>query len=310
MTADELNLSCIERLKALDLTKYVVVVGSGPSSPYIRSNDDLQELLCKRCGITKDGTEMFWNLAQRAFDADPNEYYRVIQESFGLKTNRLKETYEHIAAIPFRGYITFNYDKLFPTACKKAMGDAFTEGFTVHPPRQGNKSADASDFMGIYRQVYCIHGYCDPDNPKWHEEVTLKTGDYDRHYTDQASNHLFRFWKNLLVQTPCIFIGTSLKEPGLYKVFEDLKKHNPDALLQNQHLHLVTYEIDRETKEYPPAGLSLGSIEHLRYDKLDDDYGGLNNILSEFSGLLEGPSPMVPAPKPISATSDFNFYNP
>lgn len=310
MTANELNLSCIERLKSLDLTKYVVVVGSGPSSPYISSNDELQKLLCKRCGIQKNGTEMFWALAQRAFEANQDEYYLAIKESFGSPPYWQAQTYDHIATIGFRGYITFNYDKQLPEACRRAMGDAFASGFTVHPPRQGLRSADASDFMGIYRQVYCIHGYCDSRNPKWHEEIILKTSDYDLHYTYQASNQLFRFWKNLLVQTSCIFIGTSLEEPGLYKVFEDLRRQNPEALRQNQHLHLLPYEIDPD-KKYPPARRSLGAIEHLRYDKLDNRYSGLIQILGEFSGLpTEGPSPMVPAPTPISATNDFNFYNP
>ena len=254
---------------------------------------------------------MFWSLAQRAFDSNQEEYYRVIQESYGSTPYWQSKTYTHIAAIPFRGFVTFNYDDQLPTACQQSMGDAFVEGFTVHPPRLGFRSADASDFMGSYRQVCCIHGYCDSQNPKWNEEVTLKTSDYDRNYTDQTSNHLFRFWKNLLVQTPCIFIGTSLEEPGLYKVFEDLTRQNQEALRQNQHLHLFPYQIDPNTKAYPSAGRSLGAIEHLRYDKLDDRYSGLIKILGEFSGLpTESPSPMVPAPKPISATSDFNFYNP
>lgn len=311
MTPADLNTICVESLTSLDLSEYVVVVGSGPSSPYIAPSGVLQESLCKRCGIERKGDEMFWALAQRAFDASAADYHQVILDHYDALPYWQSKTYTHIANIPFRGFITFNYDDQLPSACQQVMGTLFREGFTVYPPRSGQTFADASDFVGVHRQVFPLHGYRDHQNPEWHKQIILKTSDYDHHYSNPISNHLFKFWKNLLVFTPCLFVGTSLEEPGLLKVIEDLRSRNPEALIKNRHIHLVTSEQDPSTQLYPEPKRSLGAIEQLRYDRLDRRYSGLIQVLGALSGLpTESPSPQAPAPTPISATENFNFFEP
>lgn len=97
MTPEELNQACVAQLQSLDLSEYVVFVGSGPSSPYIAPSVTVQDHLCSRCKITKDGTRPIWKLAQKAYEADEKEYYAAIRESYDRPSYWQSRTYTHIA---------------------------------------------------------------------------------------------------------------------------------------------------------------------------------------------------------------------
>lgn len=308
MTPEEFNESCIRELRALDLSSYVVVVGSGPSSPYIAPSSQLQNNLCSRCGITRSGTEPFWQLAERAYNNNELEYHGVIQESYGATPYWQSKTYTHIAGIPFKGFVTLNYDDQLPSACRDVLQGDFEHCFTVYPPRDGQTFASAIDFIGQYRQVLCAHGYADPANPDWQKQIILKASDYDTHYTDQTTNHLFHFWKTLLLLNPCLFVGMSLEEPGLSKVMEDLMKNHEPKFRSMGHRHLIRSSPIPGTGDYPLPARSLGAIEQLQFDPVDGRYSGLIRVLGALSGLpTESPSPKAPAPVSISATNSFLF---
>ena len=259
----------------------------------------------------KRGTSTFWQLAEKAYKKNPPSYHQVILENFGTTPYWQSRTYQHIASIPFRGFITLNYDDQLPMACLETMKDEFARGFTVYPPRPDRGFANAIDFLGDQRQILCAHGYADPQNPNWPKQIILKTSDYDSHYTNPGSNLLFHFWKALLLLSPCLFVGMSLEEPGLLKVVEDLKLNHPDKLRSMQHRHLIRCDKILGTHHYPKPMRSLGEIEQLQFDRIDSRYSGLIRILGAISGIpTESPSPNLPAPMPISATSNFTFFSP
>jgi hypothetical protein len=235
----------------------------------------------------------------------------VIQDNYGSLPYWQARTYKHIANIPFRGFITLNYDDQLPSACFDIMEGEFERGFTVYPPRPGQTFANPMDFLGDHRQVLCAHGYADPQNPNWHTQIILREGDYDTHYTNQGTNHLFHFWKSLLLLSPCLFVGMSLEEPGLMKVMEDLRQNHDTRLKTMGHRHLIRSIQNPNTQDYPPPMRSLGAIEQIQFDRIDHRYSGLIRVLGAISGLpTESPSPNAPAPVPISATNNFNFYSP
>jgi hypothetical protein len=112
----------------------------------------------------------------------------------------------------------------------------------------------------------------------------------------------------MLLSIPCLFVGTSLREPGLHRVVEYLLRQHNDRLLNRHHLHLVTATVDPVTGVYDAPGTSLSVIEQIQYDPKDDRYTGLLEVLSEFSKLpIDRPSPRSPAPSPITATDTFDF---
>lgn len=308
MTPDEFNASCIQELFKVNLRERVAVVGSGPSIPYICPSKELQDRLCVACEVTKQESEEFWDLAQRAYDRKPTEYYRIIHDCYSNTPHWQAKTYTHIASLPVLGFATLNYDDQLPSACRDIMKDAFMHGFTVYPPRPDQTYASPIDFRGPYKQIIALHGYSDPEHPDWEKNLIFKRSDYNQHYTEPPPYPLFDWWRTMLLVNPCIFMGTSLREPGLLRVFQHLQSKNPEKLAEMGHMHLVDCTPNSETGIYPESQRPFGVIKQIQYDPIDRRHTGLIKILGEFSGLPTGPpSPRAPGPALIGATDTLEF---
>ena len=284
------------------------MVGSGPSCPYIAPIQKLELDLSAVCNLVKEPDEKFWVFAERAYDSNPEEYFRLLRSTYDETPHWSSRIYGHLAAIRFRGYATFNYDDQLPSEMKERYGDALR--FSVYPPRPGQTYFTPSEFRSGIPTLVALHGYCDPAHPNWEKEIILRASDYNEHYTGHRAP-LFDWWRELLLSFPCIFVGTSLQEPGLHRVMEYLVEGHYDRLIELKHIHLINAESDSKTGEVKPAGKSLTVVEQLLFEKLDSRYSGLIQVLGEFSGLpCERPSPRSPAPKPITHTDTFEFRTP
>ncbi len=309
MTSNEFNTICIETLRSSKLAERVAVIGSGPSSPYIAPNEQLKKILCSSCGVRQKSEEEFWVLAERAYDKKPDKYAQAIKDTFEDTPHWQSRTYTYIADLNVVGFVTLNYDDQLPHACRIQMKSAFEKGFTVHPGRDGQTHAMPSDFSGPNKQVIALHGYCDPNDPHWENNVILRTSDYNKYYINNPCV-LFHWWKIMLTTMPCLFLGTSLKEPGLYRVIEHLLKNDRDRLLSNKHLHLKSCTFDDKLKKYPNPGKSLSVIDQVLYDQVDSKHSGLIEILGSLTGLpTDRPSPRSPGPDLIRATDTFDYYS-
>ena len=307
MTPDELNNECVDRLTAADLAGRVVVVGSGPSSPYVAPIGKLQESLCARCGISKNSGERFSAFSQRAHEGNASQYFSVLKETYGDTPHWSADVYQHLANIPFKGFATFNYDDQLPKAFRNRFPATAATHFSVYPPRNGQTYFAALELLSQPPRLMALHGYCDPDNDEWEKQIILRAPDYQQHYIDHPAL-LFEWWRNLLLSVPCIFVGTSLEEPGLYRVMEYLLPHSRDRLSNLDHLHLIDVQLDPVSLLYPARRKSLGEIDRVYFDRLDDRYSGLLKVLSHFSRLpTDRPSPRAPAPKPITALDTIDF---
>src|SRR5262249_39343428 len=172
-----------------------------------------------------------------------------------------------------------------------------------------NKHFSVLELLQSPPRLIALHGYCDPQNDQWQRQAILRAGDYNQHYC-VAPAPLADWWCNMLLATPCFFIGTSLIEPGLFRVVEYPLPGYRERLEKLNHIHLVHMQADRYNKGNPP-GKSLGIIEQVYYDRMDARYTGLIRVLSAFSKLPpDRPRPQVPALKPITATDNFNFRSP
>ena len=154
--------------------------------------------------------------------------------------------------------------------------------------------------------MVALHGYSDPKNKHWEKEVILKSSDYDQHYLDSPGT-LRLWWATLLLAMPCIFIGTTLQEPGLLAVIRSMLPEQRDRLTATNHLHLTPFgEIPSAIDSRSPS-MTLDIIEQVTYHPVDDDYTGLLQVLSPFSGISpEAPSPGLPAPGLITATDSIS----
>jgi hypothetical protein len=307
VTPDELNQKCIARLQNADLESRVAVVGSGPSSPYIARIEKLEQLLCARCGITKSPGEEFWVFSERAHSKNGSEYFRVVKETYGDTPHWTAHVYRHLANMPFRGFATFNYDDQLPTEFQSKYPTTYDKYFSVYPPRNGQTYSVPQEFLTPPPRLIAVHGYCDPLNRQWEKEVILRLEDYNTHYIKHPAL-LFDWWRDMLLSIPCLFIGTSLREPGLHRVMEYLLSGHYDRVANMGHLHLLDSRPDPITSNYNLPGKSLSVIEQVYFDPIDGHYTGLLKVLAPFSNLpIDRPSPRAPAPKPIMPTDSFDF---
>ena len=306
MTPDELNTHCIDRLAAANLAERVAIIGSGPSSPYIAPISKLQELLTQRCGVAKSEDEYFWNFAERAHDANTLEYFAVIRETYEQTPYWSADVYLHLTAMPFKAFATFNYDDQLPKAFRNRYPQTYAQYFSVYPPLGNSTYFAPLQLLNSPPRLIALHGYCDPQHAQWETQAILRTSDYNQHY-GMAPALLFDWWRNMLLGAPCLFVGTSLHEPGLQRVVEYLLSDCREQLENQKHLHLMSAPAEKYDAN-ADSPKSLDVIEQVYYDRLDSRYSGLLRVLSVFSNLpIDRPSPRVPALKPITPTDTFQF---
>lgn len=311
MTPTELNNLCIRDLKAAGLQegKYVAIVGAGPSSPYIPSVKDLIKSMVVACGIIEKPDKPTWEFFQDAFNHNEKEYCRVIRDSIGMTPYWDSRTYTHIIEMPFVSFVTLNYEDQLPSAFRAKFPKDYCRHFSIYPTKPDQRLAIPCEF---HRQhLVAIHGYRDKTNQDWPKDIILKTNDYNYHYmSHETGQRLFSWWMDLLTLHPCIFIGTSLTEPGVARVVKHLVEDQNPMFKQWQHLHLINVESPKarngqgQEPMYPTPGKTFGVIRQLYYDQLDARFTGLLEILTSFSGLpIDDPEPGLPAPQPITVTS-------
>lgn len=306
MTPDEYNNDCIQALKAANLSDYIAVVGSGLSSPYIAPVGTLKRKLSEACGIEPLEGEHLWVFCQRAHDANPDAYVQVLQDSYSGTPYWDALVYRYLINMPFRGFATLNYDRQLPSAFAERYPDDCNERFSVYPP-SNNGYFQATQLIADEPRLIAIHGFADPNDPKWADRVILKTDDYNAHYTG-TNPPLIGWWQTLLATNPCIFIGTSLKEPGIELALKDASTALREAIAAKRHLHLLPCERSPGHPHYPIPGHSFFAIRQTYYDKKDERHTGLIDVLSAFSGFRSiTPSPRSTSIPGLSATSDHHF---
>jgi hypothetical protein len=316
VSPEQFNARCVADLEAAGLRegKYVAVVGAGPSSPYIPSVGALVKRMSAACVVEQQGGQPVWDFFEEAFRKDDAEYCRVIRESLGDTPYWDARAYAHIVAMPFRSFVTFNYEDQMPCAFRNRYPDTYRELFSVYPPRPQVDLADPVDLFHKQRLV-AIHGYRDKANADWPRHIVLKRSDYNFHYFSPETGFRLRaWWKEMLTRHPCLFIGTSLSEPGIERVINWLVGDQNPEFARFRHLHLKdTRPLNRQNDDgadenlYPDAVRPFGVIDQLRYDPREK-FAGLLDVLAPFSNLpVEDPEPGMPAPQEITPTESPHF---
>lgn len=271
----------------------------------------LKKALAKACDVQEIVNEYPWNFCERAYSANAEAYYAAIEASFDAEAPLWDaRAYRHLVQIPFKSYVTPNYDPQLPRAFLEKYPNSH-DLFTVYPNREGGGTITAQPCdLEHKRRLVAVHGYADPENSRWPRQIILKTSDYNDHYADpKTSRYLFSWWKNLLTQLPCVFIGMSLQEPGLFRVVEELKKDGHPKLTGLKHIHLVNVVRAEDNTGDQALGSTYGVFQKIAYDQVDLRHSGLLEVLAAFSHIpTKDPSPGLPQIRPITATDEFPFH--
>jgi hypothetical protein len=298
--ADELNAGCIETLKRRGVTdgRFVIVVGAGVSIPLIPSGRGLREIMAEKCGIADDNEEYYWEFFQRAKDFNPNAYRRTIIETFCDIPEWHPEACRQIVQLPSQSIITLNYDDHLQDAFSQKFGMGWEERFAVYPVQDKKRWVGGYELEHTFH-LLAAHGYrvrdtnaAIPDyNATWPDDgIILTTEQFKEHYFDRNRNHaLFHWWSDLFCRFSCIFIGSSLQEPGIEAVITALDTSRNPSFLANKRIQLQHVKpLDAQTAHgtqivYPPPRSPLTSVEQVLFDP-KQGFRGLLEILSGLTG--------------------------
>lgn len=307
MTSEDFNNKCIEELRDYNLSNYIAVIGSGPSSPYITPVAALILKISERCRIEIEDGEYLWVFCERAHAANEAAYFSVIRESYGETPYWDSLIYRFLVNCPFRSFVTLNYDRQLPSAFAERYPGSCDSRFSVYPASKKTGYFNATKLISDQPHLIAIHGYADANDEAWERKIILRLADYNKHYTG-INPPLLEWWQTLLAANPCIFIGTTLREPGIEQVFKESSAAMRETIVSRNHLHLLPCDRDDSPPHYPKSSYSYSAIKQIFYDKKDQRHTGLIDVISNFSSYkLVIPSPKSTSVPAFSATSNHDF---
>lgn len=299
--ANELNAQCIETLKQAGVTDggFVIVVGAGVSIPLIPSGRGLRAIMAEKCGIADDKEEYFWEFFQRARDSNQEAYRRTIIETFCDIPEWHPEACRQIVQVPGKSIITLNYDDHLQEAFSQKFGMGWEERFAVYPVQDQKRRWVGGYELEHTFHLLAAHGYrvrdtdaAAPDfTATWPDDgIILTTKQFREHYFDHNRSHaLFLWWSDIFCRFSCLFIGTSLQEPGIDAVITKLESDRDPNFLSKTRIQLQDVSpLDVQTEsgtqiKYPPPRSPLASVDQVQFDP-KQGFRGLLEILSSLSG--------------------------
>lgn len=247
-------------------------------------------------GLTEDDPLQFAEEIQRHFEArDGNltRYYRILGQQFAHIDSACNSTYEKLVRLPFKGYVTTNYDLSLEAALHKAGNHRPDCAVVV---KRNNKDAHkVGEFLWSLddrkqdRRVAHLHGV---ENET--QEIILSSSDYRGAYGFQQSHdgdlgvatqtswtlHRKLVW-TLLAGRRVIFFGFGFTDPYVNQILKDVAD---DLWGQGKAKHFAVVPLARdiinaaETKQR--QFLEYG-VQVVFYDNLDGSHLELIKIIDK-----------------------------
>lgn len=213
--SDELHAMARRFLKDVNIENCVAWVGSGLSRPVYPSWDDLVDSLCINCGIpaispaerentdSRKMPELLMVKAQECKNANLGLYESTLAQTFGEIKQEARLAYQFLMGMPFRAYITTNFDPLLKFAAELGGGRVRSYPELV-----------AGDLFAEHKPVFYLHGCARKNGCATGKNLILATGDFDDDYTKIVQHFLIPIFQ----KCPLLFIGYKLGETEIQQI--------------------------------------------------------------------------------------------
>jgi len=279
----------------------VAVIGSGPSIGQYGDWTTLVNNLCQHCGITARVTSIssiadHLGAAEQARVKNRRLYHKFLGKHFGVvhSTNPL---YDILMRIPFRGFMTLNFDPLLAHETKKPEHKCL---LTHYPDLDRAAIKD--------RMLYYIHGLIEENTTPKSGQIVLSESEFAEAYGDTSM--LPGLLTHTFTKDPVCFIGCRLSEPPLAKIFDICRRlqeritamgggkppskyillaeiivneRQPDGSIRRNRAEESRRTAD-ESRQYAAMGIQV-----IRYDPIDPEHTGLRRLFEQFSSLTAIP---------------------
>ncbi|MCE9545133.1 MAG: SIR2 family protein [Planctomycetia bacterium] len=276
----------------IEFERCIAFVGSGPSVPIYGTWLELTRHLCHGCGISvelngESSAETLQSAAQSAREANPGVYFQLLGDHFG-KVTQTNPNYDLLMRIPFKSYVTLNFDPLLAQESQKPEHRCC--GVMTYPDL---------DRANIGRRaVYYAHGLIREGEYPNEDSLVLCKSDFDRAYADNG--WLLTFLIPTLAKEQVCFVGCRLKEPEFQRLFEICKERQeeirrtaggtpPTRIILLEELVLWSKDVTGQTvrNEYEERRREAEEdeffrgldIKVVRYPRLDENHVGLRRTL-------------------------------
>jgi len=262
----------------------VAFLGAGVSMPDYPDWRDLVAKLAKVCGVQEPPKPQasLKELAEQARRTDEGAYWDVLHYEF--QNRKCPETayrYHMLARIPFKAYLTTNFDPLILDILKLHRNIAFCE----YPWLPTERLCESP---GV---VFYLHGRMRPSKaPANHPEIILTESDFKEAY-DGASK-LPHLLNAALTEHDVCFLGCGLQDDTMANIFATCEKIRAKAHGGSGQSIPRWFALVEEGWLAPHKFEDTG-IDVLRYPRMDHTYVGLTTLLEHLAGA-ELPRPIRP----------------
>lgn len=257
----------------------VAFVGAGMSANRVPDWKALVKKLCERCGVEKTSDEQgnslnHMHLASEALKANKVEYENTLLKIFGCG---IEPEYRHflLAKIPFKFYLTTNYDNLICEA-KAVIEDGHPQ-FHTYPRLFSTKLA--------YRQVAYLHGRISKSTSRDALNIVLTHEDYRRAY-GSGTFSVRDFLMQIIPFHSICFIGCGQNDPYLRGVIETCSDCRTTLQQEGHRINEEWYFLLDRKEIFTPKWKYAGT-RPVRFDKESSEYEGLRSILEYWSNRQE-----------------------
>lgn len=248
-------------------------IGSGLSKPADYPEwPKAIDILCDKCEVPhlsvseKNDPNKLMSKAEDCKKQKPEVYCLTLGEMYGLRKACTREAYTYLTELPFRGYITTNYDPLLAKAAER-IGNIQIQSYPRLQMRTDSQ-----------KQVYYIHGFAQRNDEPNGENLVLATSEFEKAY---KASILPSFLLQVLSFSPIVFIGCRLLEPSIQDTFKRVNdihlqiiSSDPDFPIPPRSILLLL-----ETNENGNEVFTNFQIEKISFDKIDDNHVGIEYIL-------------------------------
>ncbi|MCB9893341.1 MAG: SIR2 family protein [Planctomycetes bacterium] len=230
-------------------------------------------------------------LAQECKDAEPEKYCNCLTQLFAVSRSNRPQTYVELMKMPFKGYLTINFDPILMSVFSDASKGNNNIGPTKSFPQGFGQiySYTLRDLPGRKletRSLYYLHGHATSEQRVKLEDLVLTTRDFEEAY--HQSSPLPHILHQAFAEYSVVFIGCSLSEEPLQHVLRNCRairdKARDMANSVGREIRLPRLVRLVETPAHQTKLESELGIEVLEYPRMGDDHYGLVHLLREALG--------------------------
>ena len=274
--------------KAIWDDQCIAIIGAGVSAKDYPPWNRLVAALQDRCRVRTEDSKSTHPLdvLEAAKEKDPDEYFRVLDNIFGRRTNPSSASrYHMLARINFRSYVTLNFDPLLLDTMDLHRNVTVSEYPTLKNQHHGSG------------ELFYLHGRLGPDRPAAKSRIVLTRSEFRQAY-DPFKERLHSFLQQTMLDHNVCFIGCNPAETHLAYLLKACKKFCQTEHGLNDPARPKWFLLSHGEGASPPDLHECG-ISVVSYPMGDQNYSGLDHVLQYWAKKAEPkvrPAGVEPSP--------------